>query len=98
MDIKELMAVAKTLPFDRFEQKLESLVREDYHFRNLNETNRKTILNIIKSHLDNIRNGIGISSTVIERENYKFYENRIKLGLTEYDLKSIKEVLNLFKK
>lgn len=98
MEIEELLASAKTQTFDRFAQKLNTLIRENYRFRNLDEANRKIVLDIIKKHLPDIHNGIGISSTVAERERYRLYENRIKLKLTEEDLADIKEILGLFKK
>ncbi len=98
MDIKELLTSAKTQTFDRFAQKLNSLVRENYNFSNLDESNRKIVLDIIKKHLGEIHNGLGISATVLQRESYKLYQDRIKLKLTESDLDDIKEILNLFKK
>ncbi len=97
MDIKELLASAKTQTFDRFAQKLNSLVRENYHFSNLDEANRKIVLDIIKKHLGEIHNGLGISSVTLRNEEYKLYENRIKLKLTESDLADIKKILELFK-
>jgi len=98
MDIKDLLASAKTQTFDRFAQKLNSLVRENYSFSNLDESNRKIVLDIIKKHLSEIHNGLGISSYVIQRETYKLHQDRIKSKLTEEDLRDIKEILNLFKK
>lgn len=98
MDIAELLASAKTQTFDRFSQKLNTLIRLNYRFSNLDESNRKIILEIIKRHMSNIHNGYGISSTVAEREIYKLHQNRIKLKLTEEDLRDMKEILELFKK
>jgi hypothetical protein len=40
----------------------------------------------------------GISSVTIREENYHLYQNRIKLHLTEEDLKEIKLILEYFKK
>jgi len=98
MDIQELLASAKTQTFDRFAQKLNTLIRENYNFSNLDESNRKIVLDIIKKHLGDIHNGQGISSTVLERERYDLHQHREKLKLTEADLADIKEILNLFKK
>ncbi|MEI6596734.1 MAG: hypothetical protein WCL13_00790 [bacterium] len=98
MDIQELLASAKTQTFDRFAQKLNSLVRENYNFSNLNESNRKIILDIIKKHIGEIHNGMGISSVTLRNEEYKLYQNRLKLKLTEHDLEDIKKILGLFKK
>ena len=98
MDIKELLASAKTQTFDRFAQKLNSLVRQNYKFSNLDEANREIVLDIIKKHLGDIHSGRGISSVVLQRESYNLYGHREKLNLTEEDLRDIKEILNLFKK
>ena len=98
MDIEELLASAKMQTFDRFAQKLNSLVRENYRFSNLDEANREIVLDFIKKHLSDIHNGQGISSVVLERETYKLYQDRLKLKLTEADLEDIKEILSLFKK
>ena len=98
MDIKELLASAKTQTFDRFEQKLNTLIRENYRFSNLDEANRKIVLEIIKKHLGDIHRGQGISSVVLRDEEYKLYQNRLKLKLTEADLADIKQILELFKK
>ena len=98
MDIQELLASAKTQTFDRFEQKLNMLIRENYRYGNLSQANREIVLGIIKKNLYNIHNGIGISSLVVQREMYKLHQNRIKLDLTEEDLKDIREILALFKK
>ncbi|MFA5359922.1 MAG: hypothetical protein WC349_03115 [Patescibacteria group bacterium] len=98
MDIQELLVSAKTQDFDRFEQKLNSLVRENYNFRNLDGGNRKIILDIIKKHIGEIHRGMGISSVTLQNEAYRLYQNRIKLKLSEEDLADIKKILGLFKK
>ncbi|MFH0955717.1 MAG: hypothetical protein V1801_00670 [Candidatus Falkowbacteria bacterium] len=98
MDIQDLLASAKTQTFDRFAQKLNSLVRENYNFSNLDESNRKIVLDVIKKHIGEIHNDLGISSVTLRNEEYKLYQNRIKLKLTEHDLDDIKKILELFKK
>ena len=98
MDIQELLASAKTQTFDRFQQKLNSLIRENYRFSNLDESNRKIVLDIIKKHLGEIHRGMGISSVTLRNEAYRLYQNRLKLKLTEADLEDIKKILGLFKK
>jgi len=98
MDIQELLASAKEQTFDRFSQKLSSLVRENYHFSHLDESNRKIVLDIIKKHIGDIHRGMGISSVTIRNEEYRLYQNRIKLKLSEADLTDIKKILGLFKK
>lgn len=98
MDIKELLANAKNLTSEELLRKINSLARDDYRYGNLDEKNKKIILDLIKKHIGNIRDGLGISSTVLENEFCRLYQNRIKLGLSEEDLKDIKEILKIFKK
>lgn len=98
MDLEELLAIAKNEPFERFEFRLNDFLRYKSEFKNLSTENKKLALSLIKKHLSDIRNGIGISDYVIRQETYKLYENRLKLDLTENDLADIKEILNLFKK
>lgn len=98
MDIQELLASAKEETFDRFERKLNVLVREDYHYKNLDEGNKEIILGLIKKNLPKIRQGLGLSERIIRLEMHELYENRVKLNLTEEDLKDIREILELFEK
>jgi len=98
MDIQELLASAKTQTFDKFKQKLDTLVREHSRFSNLDGGNRQLVSDIIKKHLSYIHAGYGMSASTIREEMHRLYENRIKLNLTEYDLKDIKEILEIFKK
>ncbi|MDD5071169.1 MAG: hypothetical protein PHQ42_00295 [Patescibacteria group bacterium] len=93
MDIKDLMANAKNLKDYEFERKLNELVRNNYRYRNLGSANRKIILDLVKKYKSYLRKGIGISSVNLRNESYRLYQNRLKLGLTEGDLKDIKEVL-----
>ena len=92
------MASAKEQTFDKFSQKLNSLVRTNYRYSNLDEGNKKVALGIIKKHLSEIHRGIGISSLVARQEMYRLHQNRVKMNLTEEDLKDIRELLELFEK
>jgi len=98
MDIQDLLAAAKDLPSDRLELKLNALVRENLRFNNLNESNKKIILGLIKKYLPKIRRGPGLSHLNFRDEMHELYENRIKLNLTEEDLKDIKEILGSFER
>ncbi len=97
MDVKDLMQNAKHLTNYEFERKLNKLVRDNYHYRNLDKKNRKIILDLVKKWKDKIRRGIGISNSAFRNEMHRLYENRIKLGLSEEDLKDIKEIMNAFR-
>ena len=98
MKLSQLFGTAKQQPQYQMGRQLNELTRKNYRFKNLNSQNRALVQDLISKHTDNIRNGRGISSTVIQREGYKLYQNREKLGLTPNDLKDIKEILNMFKK
>ena len=98
MDIQELFKTAKTDTSAHFKQKLSSLVRNDSKYRNLSADNQKFIMDIIYDHIDNIRDGDGISGYLLQRETQKIYSNREKLGVSLEDYEDIKEILNLFKK
>lgn len=97
MDIKDLVKNYKGLPSYRFKQKLNELVRENYRYANLGQKNRKVVTDLVRKYSDRIRDGRGISSETIRRETYRLYQKRLELGLTEEDLKDIKEILGMFK-
>jgi hypothetical protein len=98
MEVDEIYEYAKNNPTYKVHQKITELVRTNNRFRNLNQKNKDLALGLIEKHMDNIRNGIGISAHNLELESYHLYENRLKLGLTLEDLKDIKELLKLFEK
>lgn len=89
---------AKNLTAYQLEQKLNSLIRENYKYKNLGTENKSLILDLIAKHKSDIIAGRGISSMEVRNENYRLYENRLKLKLSEKDLADIKEILNYFKK
>jgi len=98
MDLKDLAKDFKNEPSYMFKRKLNELVRTNHRFTNLGTNNRKLVIDLIGKHSDKIRKGWGISADTIQRESYKLYQNRIKLGLTDEDLKDVKEIMGMFKK
>ncbi len=98
MDIKNLVRNAKQLTSCEFEKKLNKLVRDNYHYRNLDRRNRKIILDLIKKWKEKIRRGTGISDSAFRTEMHRLYKDRIKLGLSEEDLKDIKEIMDAFRR
>ncbi len=98
MDINELAKTIKGDTSERAKQKLSSFVRNDYKYRNLNAENQKFLMDLIYKHIDNIRNGVGISGHLIQKETEHIYSNREKLGISLQDYEDIKNILNLFKK
>lgn len=98
MKLSSLFGTAKKQPIYQTNRQLNELTRQNYRFKNLNSQNRALVMDLINKHTDKIRDGRGISSTVLQREGYKLYQNREKMGLTLNDLADIKEILNMFKK
>ena len=93
MDIKDLMDNAKNLKDYEFERKLNDLVRDNYRYSNLSDSNKEIVLDLVKKYKSYLRKGIGISSVNLRNESYHLYQNRLKLGLTPEDLEDIKEIL-----
>lgn len=81
-----------------FENRLNKLVHDNYRYRNLDAKNREIVLDLVKKYKTHLRKGIGISYNNIRNEGYGLYKNRLKLNLTEEDIKDIKEILGMFKK
>ena len=97
MDIKDLLEDAQNLTNYEFEQKLNKLVRDNYHYRNLSSDNKEIILDLIKKYKPYLRKGIGVSSLAMRNDLYRLYRNRLKLDLTQEDLDDIKEILGTFR-
>lgn len=98
MDIDELIEQAKILPEYEWERHFNEFIRQHTQYHNLDEKNKKVIFDLVKKFKPYLRKGIGISEQTIQKESYKLYQNRVKLNLTEEDLKDIKEILHLFKR
>lgn len=98
MEIKDLLENAKDLTDRDFRRRLESLVINNYKYKNLNKENRELIMSLLKKYQSYLKKGIGISSTMIRREMYNLYRNRIKMNLDDADMKDIKEILEEFRK
>lgn len=97
MDIKDLMKNIKTMTSEQIDNKLDQLVHANYRFSNLNESNKKLILDLIKDYKSDIRSGIHITSEKIRHDTHELYEKRLNLGLTENDLEDIRKILEAFK-
>ncbi len=98
MDIKEFADKAKNRPRVEVERELSKLARTDTRYRNLDSKNQDLIMDIVYKHIDNIRDGDGISGYLLQQETQRIYSNREKLGISLEDYEDIKEILNLFKK
>jgi len=91
------MKDAKNLTDKEFERKLNKLVRDNYRYKNLDKGNRKIILDIVDEYKDRLREGRGISYDRRYKDLYKLRKNKIRLGLSDGDLKDIKNILDSFK-
>ena len=98
MELEELIKKAKDLPEYEWEREFNEFIRQHGKYQNLDEANRKIVFDLVKKFKPYLRQGIGISEQTIQNESYRLYQNRIKLNLTDEDLKDIKEILREFKK
>jgi len=98
MDLEEVLKNIAHEPDYVWERKLNELIIKNHNFYNLSEENKKLIKELVKKHKPAIRKYGGISPVTIREEEYRLYQNRIKLHLTEEDLKEIKQILGYFKK
>ena len=98
MDSKSFVQSFKDLPSDQFKRKLNEVIRNNSRYSNLDEKNKKVISDLLAKHKDKIKSGYGISSDTLRRESYNLYQNREKMGLSEEDMKDVKEFLGMFKK
>jgi hypothetical protein len=96
MNIQDLMEDVKNLRGWEFERRLHKLIRENYKYKNLDKGNQKLIMDLVKKYKPYLLKGIGISSLRIRDEMIKLRRNRLKLDLTENDLRDIKEILKMF--
>jgi hypothetical protein len=98
MDLDEVLKNIAHEPDYIWERKFNELIIKNHNFYNLSTENKELIKELIKKHKPMIRKNGGISSVTIREESYHLYQNRIKLHLTEEDLKEIKLILEYFKK
>ena len=83
---------------NEFEQKLNRLIRENFRYQNLDQKNREVVMDLFRKYKKKIRDGVGISMDTLENEMHHLFQERLKLNLTEEDLKDIKEILWMFKR
>jgi len=97
MDIKDLMKNVKTMTGEQIENKLDQMVHSNSRFSNLDEKNKRLVLDIIGDYKRDIREGIAITSDKIQRDTHPLYEKRLSLGLTEKDIEDIRDILRAFR-
>jgi hypothetical protein len=97
MDLKDITHDLSNQTNYRITQRMEELMRTNPRYKNLDGANRELVLGLIKKYKERIRQGIKPSSLTVREDKYHLYENRIKLGLTEYDLEQINNLLDSFK-
>ena len=98
MNIKDLVQDAPNLSRDQFNRRLNTIMLKKSRFANLDQKNRKTVIDTIKKRWDYIRKGRGVSSDAIRRDCYGIYQKRNKMGLSKEDYKDMKDILGEFKR
>lgn len=97
MELQDFLLRVKDLDEAHLRLKLHDLIRENYHYQILNDSNQELVMKLVMEHRDKWRHGVGISQQTIDKEYHHLYENRRELDLLENDLEVIKEVLMFFK-
>jgi len=97
MKIEDLVSNVKELTTDELKRKINSLVRENPGYKNLDQNNRKVVLVVIKKIIERIKKGRKIDSRFIRDEMIKLKRNRIKLDLSEKDLDDIEDIIKEFR-
>jgi len=98
MDLQSVTKNLKDQTDYRIDQRFDELMRRNPRYKNLDEDNRKLIMDLIKKYKKKILEHANPSSLTIREDLYHLYQNRIKMGLTYNDLDQIKELLESFKK
>jgi len=78
-------------------EKLGRLIATNPKYKNLDDSNRKVIMDILDKYEKRIEKGYTITSVMVKADRFKLYQNRIKLGLSSTDLKQIYKLLDSFK-
>ncbi|MFA6194225.1 MAG: hypothetical protein WC719_00575 [Patescibacteria group bacterium] len=96
MDLKDVTKDLTSQTDYRITQRMEELMRTNPNYKNLDGANRELVLSLIKKYKEKIRKGIRPSGLTVREDKYHLYENRVKLGLTHYDLEQINKLLDGF--
>lgn len=97
MELKDFLEDVKDEESYIIERKLNDLVRQNYHYKNLNENNREIVLHLVLKYKEKLRKGIGLSQYMINKDMYELHQHRVEKGLTLVDLKNIREIAESFK-
>lgn len=98
MDIQHLIEeYRKDMTTSKFLEKFDYELRHSPSYSNLDESNRKLAYEVIKKYSEKIKDGRGLSAENIHDSTHKIFENRLKLKITDDDLKDIREILGMFR-
>lgn len=82
----------------RMNVKFDRLMATSSRFKNLDQANRQVVLDLVKKYKERAIRGIEPTSRMIKEDRLRLYQNRVKLGLSETDLKQMYSLLDSFKK
>ncbi len=82
----------------RTDLKLGRLMTTNPRFKNLDQANRQEVFNLVKKYKEKRIKGIEPTRLMIKEDRLRLYQNRVKLGLSETDLKQMYNLLESFKK
>ncbi|PLX20313.1 hypothetical protein C0584_06230 [Candidatus Parcubacteria bacterium] len=75
----------------------DDLLRYKSKYKNLDKGNQDVIFGVIEKYVEKLKKYHRIDSNTIRLEMNKLRRNRIKLDMTEEDLKDTEEILKMFK-
>lgn len=96
MPLAKFSTKVKETPSHRLARQLDSFIRSNRSFRNLDKDNQKVLLEILKDYRLKSRRGRSITSIQVRRDMNKLSSQRVKLGLSRIDLADIRKILNAF--
>ena len=96
MSVSKLSSKIKKTPVHLLARRLDSFIRHNRSYRNLEKDDRKVLLDILKSYKEKKRHGYSITSRQLKRDMYKLHHQRLRLGLSRSDLDDIRTILKSF--
>lgn len=97
MDLKDVTKDLAHQTNYRITQRMEEMMRTNPNYKNLDGENKEIVMELIRKYKEKIRHGLRPSALTVREDKYHLYQNRIKLGLTSYDLEQINKLLDGFK-
>ncbi len=96
MALNKLSEKIKKTPSHLLARRLDSFIRRNRSYKNLEKDDRKVLLDILKNYKEKSRRGYSISRHQVRRDMYKLHHQRLRLDLSRADLEDIRKILKAF--